>query len=332
MLTFCAGVHRLGDLRRGGGEAAVALGPVGMELDVSQMDREALGGVHGGQGRRVVAGNPQIAGVDMQGVRDPQLIHRPTQGADDVPRGERVVGVALIHVERAGIEFEGADPAGVDHLDTDALGGVQGPGDIVVDDLLVRPLAHELEQEVVVAEHGVAAGVQHGGIGHLHVCLAGVHRQDGGLEGRRIAHLRITIASREGRWRGMPAPGAGQGRAGAYPGALVLREHGAGNVDLAPADMGVQIDGPGHDQLAGEVIGALRSLPGGRRGEDLSIAQIEVADLAVDPLRRVVQSAADEFGQHGVCSPRGRVRAARRQERGTFICGQISCFLSMMPS
>ena len=74
-----AGVDRLRDARRAGGELAVAFGAVAVELDVGEVDRQALGRLHGRQRRVDVAGHAQVAAVDVQRVRHAELVHRPRQ-------------------------------------------------------------------------------------------------------------------------------------------------------------------------------------------------------------------------------------------------------------
>ena len=191
-------VDQLGDLRRAGGEVAVALGAVAVELDVRQVERQALRGADGGERRLHVAGHAEIGGMHVQGVGEPKLLHGAREGENDLPRGHVVVDVLLVEIELALIELEGADAAGIDHLDGDGLARVQDPGDIILDRLEI-PLGGELAQEeIVAAEHGEGAFVDHRRVAHLHMRLACIGRQHGRLEAGRVTHLGVAIAGDHG--------------------------------------------------------------------------------------------------------------------------------------
>jgi formylmethanofuran dehydrogenase subunit A len=55
---------------------------------------------------------------------------------------------------------------------------------------------HHAQQEVVAAEHRVAALVDDRRVAHLHMRVARVDWKDRGLEARRVAHFRIAITRR----------------------------------------------------------------------------------------------------------------------------------------
>src|SRR5262249_60728531 len=108
-----------------------------------------------------IAGNTEIAAMHMQGVDDAELSERARERQDDLPRRDMVVDVLLVEIELALIELEGADAAGIDHLDGDGLRRMHGPGDVVLDALEVL-FGGELTQEIIIApEHGEGAYVDH---------------------------------------------------------------------------------------------------------------------------------------------------------------------------
>ena len=109
--------------------------------------RQAFRRADRGQRRLDIAGDAEIAAVNVQRMRDAELLQRARQRQDDLPRRHVVVDVLLVEIELALIELEGADAAGIDHLDGDGLRGVHGPGDVVLDRLEVL-LGRELAQEI----------------------------------------------------------------------------------------------------------------------------------------------------------------------------------------
>ncbi len=67
--------------------------------------------------RMHAAGDAEVAAVDVHRMRDAQLLHAARERQDDVARGQAVVHVLLVEVERALVELEGVDAAGVHDLD-----------------------------------------------------------------------------------------------------------------------------------------------------------------------------------------------------------------------
>ncbi len=293
------GVDRLGDARRPRRKTPVALRAVAVELDVGQVQGQAPGGADGLLRGRDVTGHTQVTAVHVQRVRHAELVYGAAQDLDHGARCDvRVVGVGLVEVERALVEFEGADPARVHDLDGQGLGGLEGPGHVVVDDRLLGLLGHEAQEEIVAPEHDIGALVDDGGVGHLHVGLAGVGGRHGGLEAGRIAHLDIAIAGGEGGRHDITRAGAGD--AGARDGVvrMVLGQQDPSEGHLAPADVGVDVDGPGHHHLAGEVMLVGDGLAVQRRGHDAPVADIEIARLAIDAVGGIVERTACEARQH----------------------------------
>ena len=117
-----------------GGELAFALGAIAVELDVREVDRQAFGGVHGGERRypRCRARRGCWRGR-AAGDGTAEIVQRARQRLEDRARGHPVMRMRFVHIEVARIELERADPARIDDLDADALRGMQRPRHIVVD-------------------------------------------------------------------------------------------------------------------------------------------------------------------------------------------------------
>ena len=192
------GVDRLGDAAAPGGEMPVALGAVAVELHMGEMQGRAFRRLDGRERGLDIAGNAQLVAVDMQRMGDAQLAHRAREGGHDAPRRHAVVGRRNVEAELAAVELEGADAAGVDHLHRHRMGGAHHPGDIVVDHRLLGAFGQEAQQEIVVAEHDIAALVDHRRVGELGMGVARIARHHRRLEGGGIAELGIAIAGEEG--------------------------------------------------------------------------------------------------------------------------------------
>ncbi len=206
---------------------------------------------------------------------------RVGQRGQDGARRDPVEGAFLVEVEPAAVELEGADPAGIDDLDRQRLGGVEGPGDVVADRVRAGAVLDQAQEQVVVAEQDVGAFVQERHVGHLLVGLARIGRQHRRLERHGVAHAGIGVAGGEGRRAVVAAAAAAGAVARLDVRAVLLGQHHPGDVDLAAADMAVQVDAAGHDHLAGEVDHLVRAAVG-RRRHDPPVLDPQVHDLAVD--------------------------------------------------
>ncbi len=127
----------------------------------------------------------------------PSSMHRPLQRHQDLARCHAVHRHLVVEAEGARVELERGGAAGVDDLEPEAAGGVQGPGDVVVDAGLLGAVAQHAQQEVVVAEDGKSGLVDDRDVRQFRVDLAGVQRQHRGLDHGGEAHLRIAIAGVE---------------------------------------------------------------------------------------------------------------------------------------
>ncbi len=235
-------------------------------------------------------------------MHDAELFQRAGQGHDDLPRRHVVVDVLLVEIELPLIELEGADAAGVDHLDRDGLRRMHGPGDVILD-AFELVLGRELTQEeIVAAEHDEGAFVDHWRVAHLHMRLARIGRQHGRLEAGGVAHLGVAIAGDHGRRHGVACAGAGDIGARHLVLHVVFGDQHAGDGHLAAADMGVRVDGACHHHAAFQIVG-LRHAPVGRSRHDLAVLDIDVANLAAHLVGGVVDLSAREPDDHVLETP-----------------------------
>ncbi len=79
---------------------------------------------------------------------------------------------------------------------------------------------------------------------------------------------------------------------------MVLRQHGARDVDLAAADMGVQVDRTGHDDHAGHVDFLVDPGRRPRVGDDAAVLHKDVAHFLAHAVSRIDDGSAFELEQH----------------------------------
>src|SRR6188768_2048612 len=78
---------------------------------------------------------------------------------------------------------------------------------------------------------------------------------------------------------------------------VILRHQRAGDGHLAATDVGVRVDGAGHDYAAAQVILLVDTRLGGGR-HDAAVHDIDVANLSVHIVRGVVDLAAGQLDHH----------------------------------
>ena len=96
-----------GDARGTRGELHVAFGIVAVELDVGEMDGQAIDAADRIERRLDAARDAKVAAVNVQGMGDAQLLQAARERDDDVARGNAVVNVFFVEVELALVELEG---------------------------------------------------------------------------------------------------------------------------------------------------------------------------------------------------------------------------------
>ena len=94
-----------------------------------------------------------------------------SQGQKDLTRCDVVSRVALVQVEFALIKLERIDAAWIDNLDRERLCRIQGPCDVIADVFGISFSLDGAQQEIVVAEQGIGAFVDHRRVGHFKVRL-----------------------------------------------------------------------------------------------------------------------------------------------------------------
>ncbi len=143
----------------------------------------------------------------------------------------------------------------------------------------------EVQQDFVVGHQDAARLIDDGRVAQLLVGVLGGQDRHGGLVDRRPAHAGVEVAGDVGRGGGAADAAAADGGADRrVVAAVVLRDHGAGEVQGGAGDVRVDIDAAGEDDHAGGVDGAaaldLR--------DDAAVRDADVADLAVDAVGGVV--------------------------------------------
>ncbi len=285
---------KLAEPRRARGEVLVALRAVAQELRVRHVDAQALRRADRVERRLDIAGDAEIAAMDVQRMHDAELFERAREREDDLSRRDVVVDVLLVEIELALVELEGADAAGVHYLYGDRLRCVHGPGDIVLDrrEVLLR---RELAQEIIIrAQHDECAFVDHRRVAHLHMRLARIGRQHGGLEAGGVAHLGVAVAGDMRRRHRAARARARELGACDRIAAMILGQQRAGDGHLAAADMGVRVDGARHNDLARDVVGLVgaRLRPG---RNDLAVLDIDVAHGPAHIVGGVINPAAGQL-------------------------------------
>ena len=93
-------IDAFGQARRGGGKAASRLRAVGIELNVREMQRQALRRLDRRDDGIGAGGKAEIVAMDMQRMRQAEIDHGALQGLDDVARGDAVPGNDVVERER----------------------------------------------------------------------------------------------------------------------------------------------------------------------------------------------------------------------------------------
>ena len=196
-----------------------------------------------------VARHPEVVGVDVDGMGQPKLIHRPADRLQDLARGHREPRHLIVErVDVAVVLLEGLHPAGIDQLHAVAAGGVQPPCHRVAQLRGDRAagLTDQLEQHLVIAHQDQERLVDHRRVAQLGEHLARGQRRSRRLHHGGVAQQRVSIPGGEGG--GNEAAGAGTQQLGAIHGviAVLIRRELARGVDLGPGDVSVDVNAPWH--------------------------------------------------------------------------------------
>ena len=267
---------------------------VAVELDVRQMAARVAERLHRLERRPPVAGHAEIVAVDVDRVRQPQLVDGARDLFDDLPRRDaevRDVLVQAVHVAARQL-LPDLDAAGIDDLRREAFGRSQQPGDERSQPLRLVAL-DRLHDVVVVAHEDEEPLVDAGRVVELFVDVPRGQRRDRGVEGRGVAHAGVLVAGGKRAGDAAHRSAARARRADDLFGlALLLGPHLAGGVHLGPGDVTVHVHAAGHDDQTGGVERPVRPDIGiRRRVDDLSVTNPDIAALAVDAVNRVVDGA-----------------------------------------
>jgi len=258
------------------------------------------GGDHldGRAGARVPA---QVDAVDVDRVRQAEIVGDGGQGLHDLPRGDPVADHLVVELGDVLAPLPVLDAAGVHDLDGVAPAGSQEPGHVVAR-LLGLLVGDALHDEVVVAHDDQRALVEVGHILELFVGMPGHQGCGGRLHHRGVAELGVEIAREVGGGDRPPRARAQAPRARALVPAMVLRPQLAARVHLAADDVRVDVHATGHDHQAGGVHG-LCGLPVHVLGRhETAVLHPDVADLAVLAVLRIVDAPAQDTEHHATAS------------------------------
>ena len=202
--------------------------------------------------------------MDMQRMRDAEPVHRRLQRLDDLARADAVGRHDVVEREGADILLEGGGRTGIDDLDAKRARRADGPGDIVLDHLRRGVVADHRQQEIVIAEDGERRLVDDRDVGEFEMGVQRGARRHGRLDHGGEAHLGVEAAGLEGRPAGVGKRRRGRPR---LMRGVLFGQQQPRRVHIAAADMGMDVDGAGHDDAAGGVDGpvGLRRRPAPRR-------------------------------------------------------------------
>jgi hypothetical protein len=155
----------------------------------------------------------------------------------------------------------------------------------------------QAEQVLVVPQENEEAAVDDGCVTELTVRERGHCRCDRGVEHRRVTEAGIAIARGERRRDDATYAGARdfgfvrQHRRTFGMARVLFRQQSPRDVDGATRDVAVDVDAPGHDNHA-TCIDSRRGR--GKLGNDATVVDADVSNLAIDVVRRVIHGSADD--------------------------------------
>ena len=129
--------------------------------------------------------------MDVERVRDTDLLHRVEEGVHDLAGGEPVDRDLLVEAEIEHPVLEGRGASRIDALDAEAPRGRHREGDEVPHRRLALALAQQFEKLVVVAHHRKGAAVEQRDVGEFELRRERVGRRHRRLDGDGVAHPRV---------------------------------------------------------------------------------------------------------------------------------------------
>ncbi len=200
-------------------------------------------------------------------MRNAEPLDGSLQGLDDLARTDAVPGHYVVERKSADVFLERGRSPGIDNLDAKRPRRPDGPTDIVVDHRCRGAVADHRKQKVVIAEDCKRRLVDNRDIGEFEMGVQRASRRHRRFDDRSEPHFGVEAAGLEGR----PASVGKRGRSRARRmGRVLFGQKQARRVHVAATDMGVDVDGAGHDDATGGVDGRVR-LPAGGSVDDLAI-------------------------------------------------------------
>ena len=171
---------------------------VGVELQVGHVGAVAFEHLHGFERGGDVARRAEVVAVQVQRVRQAQLIDDLGQAGDDLRRRDlAVAGDRLVQLLGVLAPLPGRDAAGVDRLDAVDLGRPDEPGDDVLGPLELAGF-QQVEDDLVVGHQQAAGLVDDRRVAQLFVRVLGGEDRHRRLDDGGVAHAGVEVAGGEG--------------------------------------------------------------------------------------------------------------------------------------
>ncbi len=203
----------------------------------------------------------------------------------------------------------------------------QAPGDIVAHCVAAFVLPQQAEQEIVIAQHRQRRFVDERDVGEFEMRLQRVMGQHRRLDHGGKAHRRIKFAGL------LRVPGAARLRRVArmreFGGVALFRLQQAAKGLVVAGNVGMDVDGAGHHDLAGNVMGFV-GLATGRRLGNAAVADEKITD-SVAAMSRIDDATAFEPDQHGGASGNAAAISVTASATEILPAGLLACTAARVP-
>ena len=323
------GVDVLDHLARGRGPAFARLPAVAMELQVGEVRPPAGQGLHARQRGGRVARHAEVIAVDMDRVREPERVGGVGERLQDRARGHCPAGDGIVETGDVSLPaLPRLDPTRIHDLHRIAAGGAEEPGGIVPHAVALAAL--DLAEQVLVVPHEHEDPAVHAGrVVQLRVAVPreqGCHCR---VERGGVAQARVAVTGGEGRRDGTAAARAGvalqQGRRRHGIRRVLIGDEATGVIAARAGEVRVDVHSAGHHDHTG---GIERPHAGRERSDDAPVLDADVAQLAVHPVGRVVDRAADDPKPVGAHRARPRTARSSSSRDSPAACGCASTEVS----
>jgi len=210
---------------------------------------DTLGEFEGIEGDRIVTRVSQAVLVDVDGMGQTQVLVGLDETGDDLGRCDIIVRDRIVDAKAVKSPCPCRGATRIDEFYTVSLGRVDDPrhvGSGVLDLVVLQVLHHK----PVIRKDGEGSLVNDRGVVDLLMHVGRMKRGHGSLHHKGVPHPGIVIPGLEGA-----RDGESHLHAVVFLGIraleeLVLRPHQAAGIHFWPGDVGVDIDGPGHDHFS----------------------------------------------------------------------------------